>query len=96
MEIVESKLDCKLIRPTIIEDERGWFKIPFNIVELKEMGIEFGQAYQLNHSKTLIKGVVRGLNYQERPYEQAKIIRCINGKLYSVSRKEGAIYFYPH
>lgn len=42
-------------------------------------------VYQINHSYTEKKGVVRGLNYQEAPYEQAKIVRCIKGAIYSVA-----------
>ncbi len=30
------------------------------------------------------KGVLRGLHLQERPYQQAKLVRCVSGKIWDV------------
>ena len=43
--------------------------------------VEFNQD---NHSKSTAK-VLRGLHYQIKPYEQAKLVRCIKGKIYDVA-----------
>ena len=83
MNIIEEKLDCKLIQINRIIDNRGWFQVAFNIDELK--GLPFQGVCQLNHSMTELAGTVRGLNYQETPFEQAKVVRCIKGSLFSVA-----------
>ena len=43
--------------------------------------VEFNQD---NHSKSTAK-VLRGLHYQTKPYEQAKLVRCLKGKIYDVA-----------
>ena len=84
MQIIERKLDCALLAPRIINDERGWYQVAFNIEEIQELGLEFKPVYQLNHSKTTVKGLVRGPNYQKRPFNQSKVVRVIKGAIYSV------------
>ena len=84
MKILNTKLDCVLLEPTLIHDDRGWFQIPFNIQEIRDLGLAFNTVYQLNHSLTEFKGVVRGPNYQQRPFNQAKVIRVVKGSVYSV------------
>lgn len=84
MKIIEKKLECMLLRPSIIEDNRGWFQIPFSVKEIRDLGLQFNSVYQLNHSMTTTKGIVRGPNYQCRPCNQEKIVRVIRGAVYSV------------
>ena len=79
MRILDSKLGCVLLEPLIIQDQRGWFQIPFSIQELRSLGLRFNSVYQLNHSLTISKGIVRGPNYQRRPNNQAKVVRVIKG-----------------
>lgn len=71
-----------LITPKILEDERGSFfrsycKSTFEQISQKEF-------VQMNHSTNLKKGTLRGLHYQEKPYQEQKIIRCISGKIQDV------------
>ena len=84
MQIIERKLDCALLAARIINDERGWFQVAFSIEEIQELGLEFNSVFQLNHSRTFVKGIVRGPNYQKRPFNQSKIVRVIKGAVYSV------------
>lgn len=84
MEIIDKKLRCALLMPKIIEDSRGWFHVAFSIQDIKKLGLPFNSVYQLNHSMTEHKGIVRGLNYQCRPFNQAKVVRVIKGAVYSV------------
>lgn len=84
MKIVEQKLGCALIEPTIIRDNRGWFQIPFSIQDIHKLGLQFNSVFKINHSMTMVKGIVRGPNYQRSPYNQAKIVRVIKGSAYSV------------
>ena len=95
MIIIEEKLNCVLLSPQILHDNRGWFQVAFNIADLHKLNLHFQSVCQLNHSMTELAGTVRGLNYQEAPYEQAKIVRCIKGNLYSVAvdiRKESETF----
>ncbi|MBO4952671.1 MAG: dTDP-4-dehydrorhamnose 3,5-epimerase family protein [Lachnospiraceae bacterium] len=84
MQIIKQSLDAYLLAPKLIKDQRGWFEIPFSVQDLRALGLEWRSTFQLNHSFTTYKGTVRGPNYQEEPYGQAKVIRCVKGRLYSV------------
>ena len=84
MEIVEKINGCFLIENNRIKDKRGWFQVAVNFDELRDMGVKFEKICQLNHTLTVTSGTIRGFNYQEEPYAQAKLVRCIKGSLYSV------------
>ena len=75
--------DVILIRPKVFGDNRGFFMETYKKSDFAANGItvEFNQD---NHSKST-KGVLRGLHYQAAPYGQAKIIRCIKGKIFDVA-----------
>lgn len=84
MKLLSTKLSTHLLEPAVIPDVRGWFQVAFSIEDLHKLNIPFNSVYQLNHSYTEHKGVVRGPNYQMRPYNQAKVIRVVKGAIYSV------------
>lgn len=84
MKILERNLGTCLLQPSIVKDARGWFQVVFNAEELRELKLDFGEVCQINHSCTEMLGVVRGPNYQKKPYQQAKIVRCTKGAVYSV------------
>ena len=64
-------------------DDRGSFTRLFCPDELKKLG--WGKPIsQINHSRTLIKGTIRGLHYQSSPDQEAKLVRCIKGKIFDV------------
>ena len=75
--------DVKLIIPKVFNDERGFFLESFKKTDFILNGIkdEFNQD---NHSKST-KGVLRGLHFQAFPKAQAKIVRCIQGKIFDVA-----------
>ena len=82
-----------VIKPTIHEDARGYFFESFNQIALENAGILFTPV-QDNESKST-KGVVRGLHYQLKPFDQAKLIRVIEGKIFDVAldiRKNSLTY----
>lgn len=84
--------DIKLIRPTIFQDERGFFLESFNFEEFKKIGIE-EKFVQDNHSKSK-RGVLRGLHFQTK-HSQGKLIRVIRGAIYDIVvdiRKESSTY----
>lgn len=72
-----------LIRPKVFEDERGFFMETFKKEDFEKFGIK-GEFVQDNHSKSKY-GVLRGLHFQKKPYEQAKLVRCIKGIIFDVA-----------
>ena len=65
------------------EDERGFFARSFCQKEFKEHGIDFNIA-QCNVSYNNKKGTLRGMHYQSAPFEEAKLVSCIRGRIYDV------------
>ena len=94
MEIIETGFSGLLvIKPTVYSDKRGYFFESFNHVSYSNAGISFTPV-QDNESKSS-KGVIRGLHYQLKPYDQAKLIRVIEGKIFDVAldlRKNSPTY----
>ena len=86
--------DVKLIEPEVYEDERGFFYESFNQQKFNEAIGENITFVQDNHSKSS-KGVMRGLHYQEAPFEQGKLVRVIAGEVFDVAvdvRKDSPSY----
>ena len=86
--------NVKLIEPSVFEDERGFFYESFNQQKFNEVIGENITFVQDNHSKS-IKGVLRGLHYQEAPFEQGKLVRVIAGEVFDVAvdvRKDSPSY----
>jgi len=74
---------CEIL-PRRIEDTRGFFSETYNARALREHGIEI-DFVQDNHSRSLRKGVVRGLHYQLPPHAQAKLVRVVKGAIWDVA-----------
>jgi len=66
-----------------IEDNRGFFSRSWDKQKFEENGIN-SKLVQCNISFNKIKGTIRGLHFQTKPYEEAKFIRCVKGKVYEV------------
>ena len=75
--------DVILVKPKIFGDNRGFFMETYKKSEFVAIGIDV-EFTQDNHSKST-KGVLRGLHYQAKPYGQAKLIRCVKGRIYDVA-----------
>ena len=85
--------DVVLIEPIIIGDNRGYFLESFNKKEFEE-NIGDISFIQDNESKSS-KGVLRGLHFQNPPFAQAKLVRCIEGRVLDVAidiRKKSPSY----
>ncbi len=72
-----------IVELDLFKDKRGYFTETFNIESFKKAGILFSPV-QDNESRS-IRGVLRGLHYQLRPFDQAKLIRVIEGKIFDVA-----------
>ena len=71
-----------IIEPTVFGDNRGYFLETYNKKDFEEIGIKT-EFIQDNQSKST-KGVLRGLHFQKEN-TQAKIVRCISGKVFDVA-----------
>lgn len=65
------------------QDSRGFFARTFCQREFAEHGLDT-QVAQCNVSFNPRKGTLRGMHYQAKPYEEAKVVRCTMGRIYDV------------
>jgi dTDP-4-dehydrorhamnose 3,5-epimerase len=73
-----------LITPRAFGDDRGWFMETFKQSEFAVNGVP-DTFRQDNHSRSTVRGVIRGLHYQLDPMAQGKLVRCIVGAVYDVA-----------
>lgn len=75
--------DVLLIKPQVYHDNRGCFFESFNEKRFKEvtkLDIRFVQD-NISYSK---KNVLRGLHFQNSPFEQAKLVQVLKGRAVDV------------
>ncbi len=75
--------DVILVEPKIFKDGRGYFMETYKFSEFEKNGI-LNNFVQDNQSLST-KNVLRGLHYQLPPFAQAKLIRCLKGKIFDVA-----------
>ena len=73
----------QLIRPKRHGDARGWFTESYNRTAFAALGIT-GDFVQDNHSLSVPRYTLRGLHFQMPPRGQAKLVRCIRGRIFDV------------
>ncbi|MBS1604247.1 MAG: dTDP-4-dehydrorhamnose 3,5-epimerase [Bacteroidetes bacterium] len=69
--------------PVVYKDERGYFLETYNEQAWEKQGISI-RFVQDNQSFSR-HGVIRGLHYQLEPYQQAKLIRVLSGRIIDVA-----------
>ncbi|AZA58451.1 dTDP-4-dehydrorhamnose 3,5-epimerase [Chryseobacterium shandongense] len=85
MKIKETPLkDCYIIEPTIFEDDRGYFFEKYNEKRFEELTGMNGHFVQDNISKSSY-GVIRGIHLQEGEHAQAKLVSCLEGRVWDVA-----------
>ena len=85
MIFTETKLrGVYVIAPELIEDERGFFARLWTPEEFEERGLN-PRLVQSNISYNRRQGTLRGMHFQVRPHEEAKLVRCTRGSLYDVA-----------
>ena len=83
MKFVQTEIpDAILVKPTVIEDHRGFFMESYHIEKFKLGGIDC-TFVQDNHAKS-VQNTLRGLHFQVK-YPQAKLLRCLKGKVFDVA-----------
>lgn len=74
----------RLIKTPRFEDDRGWFAELYSERRFEGLGVQ-ARFVQDNHSFSRDVGVLRGLHFQVPPYAQAKLVRCIRGRIWDVA-----------
>ena len=84
MKFLETKLkDVIIIEPEISGDERGSFYRIWDKKIFQENGLN-DNLVQISISFNKKKGTLRGMHFQKKPFEEAKIVRCTKGKIFDV------------
>ena len=73
-----------LIVPKRFEDSRGWFSETWHREKFRDLGVDV-DFVQDNQSLSRPAGVVRGLHFQTPPDGQAKLVRCVRGRIRDVA-----------
>jgi dTDP-4-dehydrorhamnose 3,5-epimerase len=77
-------LSVLLVRPRRFGDSRGWFSESWNRSRFEGWGIA-GDFCQDNHSLSREKATLRGIHFQTPPFAQAKLVRCVRGRILDVA-----------
>ena len=85
MKITKTKLDgVVIIEPDIFGDNRGFFMESWNKKKMEEVGLYY-DFVQDNHSKSTVKGTLRGIHFQKGDKALAKLVRCVKGVVLDVA-----------
>lgn len=84
MEAIKTDIEgVFIIKPRVFEDARGYFFESYSKREFDEkvMPVDFVQ----DNESCSAYGVMRGLHFQRPPYSQAKLVRCVKGRVLDVA-----------
>ena len=81
--IPTSLAGAHVIEPERLEDERGYFARTFCRDEFLAHGLN-PDLVQCNVSFNAKKSTLRGMHYQAKPHEEAKLVRCTRGSIFDV------------
>lgn len=85
MKITKTKLEgVVIIEPDVFGDNRGFFMESWNKKNMAEVGLDY-DFVQDNHSKSTVKGTLRGIHFQKGDKAQAKLVRCVKGAVLDVA-----------
>jgi dTDP-4-dehydrorhamnose 3,5-epimerase len=71
------------IFPRVFQDDRGFFFESYNEEIFKKLGLPTN--FVQDNQSFSIKGVVRGLHFQNAPFAQGKLVRVISGRVLDVA-----------
>ncbi len=69
-----------IIESQVFGDNRGWFYESYNKEKMAEIGLDM-EFIQDNHSLSVPRYTVRGIHFQNNPYAQSKLVRCVAGRI---------------
>lgn len=84
MDVLTTGIDGVLIiKPRVFKDNRGYFFESFNKREFEQ---KVGKVNFVQDNESMsTRGVMRGLHFQKPPYTQAKLVRCVVGRVIDVA-----------
>lgn len=94
MRIIDTEIEgLKIIEPRVFPDSRGYFFESYSkkIFDKEVAKVDFIQ----DNESCSTYGVIRGLHFQRPPHCQAKLVRCVKGKVLDVAvdlRKDSPTY----
>lgn len=77
-------MPVKLIATKRSEDARGWFVETWSQRNFEAAGLD-ADFVQDNHSYSRHSGTIRGLHFRSVPFAQAKLVRCVRGRIFDVA-----------
>lgn len=83
IKVIETPLaGVAVIEPKVFGDARGYFMETWSgrDFEAAAQGVTFVQ----DNESSSVRGVMRGLHFQRPPYTQAKLVRCVRGRVLDV------------
>lgn len=84
MDIIRTEIDgAFVLKPRVFEDERGYFFESYSKSEFDRLvgPVNFVQ----DNESCSVRGVMRGFHFQRPPYTQAKLVRCVRGRVLDVA-----------
>lgn len=84
MEVIKTEIDgVYIIEPKVFKDARGYF---FESYSKREFDEKIGKIDFVQDNESCSSyGVMRGLHFQRPPFSQAKLVRCVRGKVLDVA-----------
>ena len=82
-----------IIQPRVFYDDRGYFLETYNKVVFSKLGLEM--VFIQDNQSMSVKGILRGLHYQNPPFAQGKLLSVIKGSVLYVAvdiRKNSETY----
>jgi dTDP-4-dehydrorhamnose 3,5-epimerase len=84
-EIIALPLEgLKLVKRKPLVDARGFLSRLFCGEEFEQAGVNLS-IKQINHTRTVQQGTVRGMHFQRPPYAEAKFVSCLVGSVFDVA-----------
>lgn len=84
MNIIKTHIDgLIIIEPRIFQDERGCFFESFNQKEFEKKVCK--TTFVQDNDSESVYGVIRGLHFQKTPFQQAKLMRFVSGKVLDIA-----------
>lgn len=95
MKLTKTKLDgVVILEPQVYGDNRGFFMESWSKRDFACLGLYY-DFVQDNHSKSTVKGTLRGIHFQKGDKAQAKLVRCVKGAVLDVAvdlRKDSSTF----
>ena len=83
MQVIKTDFrDLIVLKPKVLGDERGYFMESYNREALLKEGIDI--IFVQDNQSSSVKGVLRGLHFQNAPYAQTKLVRVLSGSILDV------------